>query len=227
MKSFFKKAVTRGLTASNIFSWCSITLSRHFFKLHGTLMFYIKANIIGIATAGKITAHGPVLLLRWPGSSIQIGEGVHFISSSRRATACALAFPTRLWTLGPEARIIIGPGCELSGVSITARSKTIKLGKQVLIAPNCIIMDSDFHAQWPAEKRAFSPGYEKDADVHIEDYAWIGINTIILKGVRIGRGAIIGAGSVVTRDIPDYAIACGNPAKIITLKNPPVPVAGD
>jgi acetyltransferase-like isoleucine patch superfamily enzyme len=52
-------------------------------------------------------------------------------------------------------------------------------------------------------------------DVVIDDFVWIGHNVIILPGVKIGRHAIIGAGAVVTRDIPEYAIAAGNPARVI------------
>ncbi|MCB0501084.1 MAG: hypothetical protein KDD32_00210 [Bacteroidetes bacterium] len=49
----------------------------------------------------------------------------------------------------------------------------------------------------------------------IKDKAWIGFNVIILKGVTIGEGAVVGAGSVVTKDVPDYTIVVGNPAKLI------------
>lgn len=56
---------------------------------------------------------------------------------------------------------------------------------------------------------------ENDQDVIIEDGVWIGCNVTILKGVTIGRGAVVGAGSLVTKDVPPYAIAVGNPAKVI------------
>jgi galactoside O-acetyltransferase len=55
----------------------------------------------------------------------------------------------------------------------------------------------------------------KSAPVIIKDKAWIGFNSIILKGVTIGEGSIVGAGSVVTKDVPDYAVVAGNPAKIV------------
>ena len=56
---------------------------------------------------------------------------------------------------------------------------------------------------------------ENDQDVTIEDGVWVGCNVTILKGVTIGRGAVVGAGSLVTKDIPPYSIAVGNPARVI------------
>ena len=78
-----------------------------------------------------------------------------------------------------------------------------------------IIVDSDFHAPWPVSERPLNPGLENDRPVRIGDGAWIGMHSIILKGVTIGDGAIIGAGSVVTRDIPANAVACGSPARVV------------
>lgn len=59
---------------------------------------------------------------------------------------------------------------------------------------------------------------ENDEDVVIEDGVWVGCNAIILKGVTIGRGAVVAAGAVVTKDVPPYAIAGGNPAKVIKYR---------
>ncbi|MGE4310584.1 acyltransferase [Desulfovibrio sp.] len=213
--NMLQKALNRGLTPANIISYASLQVMTRWGRFFGTLRLRCKAALLGVPVGSGVTAHGPVGLMRWPGSHITIGAGTSLISSWRRATAAALATPVRLRTFGPGARIDIGPGAQLSGTSIAARSTTISIGRQVLIAPNCIIVDSDFHAHWPPEARATEPGMEGDRPVTIGDYAWIGLNCIILKGVAIGEGAIIGAGSVVTKDVPPHTLAVGSPARVV------------
>ncbi|WP_308620480.1 acyltransferase [uncultured Desulfovibrio sp.] len=126
----------------------------------------------------------------------------------------------RLRVFGPGAVIEIGAGAQLSGTSITARSTTVRIGRQALLAPNCVIVDSDFHAPWPPEARATEPGLERDAPVTIGDHAWIGMQCIILKGVSVGEGALVGAGSVVTADIPPRCLAAGAPARVVRRLGP-------
>lgn len=213
--NIFLKAKACGLTPANIISWLAQKILNKAGIVFGTLRLRFKAKLLGVELGSYVTAHGPVGLLRWPGGIIRIGDNVAIISSWRRATASPLAFPTRLRVFGRPAAIYIGNGCQLNGTAITARSTAITLGRQVMLGPNCIIVDSDFHAPWPPEKRQTEPGYERDCAVNIGDFVWIGMNSIILKGVSIGEGAIIGAGSVVTRDIPENCLACGNPARVI------------
>ena len=57
------------------------------------------------------------------------------------------------------------------------------------------------------------------ANVIIGDYVWIGRRVIVLPGVQIGKGAVVGAGSIVSKDIPDYAVAVGNPAKVVKYRD--------
>jgi galactoside O-acetyltransferase len=111
-------------------------------------------------------------------------------------------------------------------------TKKISIGSDVLIAWGCTIMDTDSHSlHWPERSndvkdhmKSFlegKPGKYKNWDVVqkkeivIENKAWIGFNSIILKGVTIGEGAVVGAGSVVTKDVPPFTLVAGNPAKII------------
>lgn len=218
--NIFRKARQRGLTPTNVAAWASLEAMRCFGVCWGTWRLRLKARLLGVELGPGVTAHGPVGLMRWPGGSIRIGAGVSLISSWRRATAACLAWPVRLRVFGPGAAIEIGAGTQLSGTSITARSTAVRLGRQVLVAPNCVIVDSDFHAPWPPEARATEPGLERDAPVTIGDHAWIGMQSIILKGVTVGEGALVGAGSVVTSDIPPRCLAAGAPARVVRRLGP-------
>lgn len=220
MRTFLQKALARGLSPQNILSYVHIRLGNALGGWWGIARLRIKAALLGVRVGRGVTCTGPMILGRWPGSRIDIGEGASLISSARRATAATVHAPVRLRTHGPDARIILGEGVELSGTSITARSQTIRIDKHAMLAPNCIITDSDFHAQWPPERRHLDPGYEHDAPVHIGAHAWIGLNCIILKGVTIGEGAIVGAGSVVTRDVAPRTLAAGVPARFIRSLEP-------
>ncbi|AMD90928.1 acyltransferase [Desulfovibrio fairfieldensis] len=218
--NILRKALQRGLTPSNIISYVCLESMRLWGAFWGTVRLRCKAALLGVAVGPGTRAHGPVGLLRWPGGSIRIGARASLISSRRRATAASLYAPVRLRVFGPGAAIEIGEGAQLSGTSVTARSQRISIGRQVLLAPNCVIVDSDFHAPWPPEARATEPGLERDAPVSIGDYVWIGMNCLILKGVSIGEGAMIGAGSVVTRDVPPFCLAAGAPARVLRRLGP-------
>nr|WP_268998954.1 DapH/DapD/GlmU-related protein [Leptospira interrogans] len=80
-------------------------------------------------------------------------------------------------------------------------------------------MDSSFHALWPPEGRLTNPDFESDDDVVIGNNVWLGSQVIVLKGVKIGDNSVIGAGSVVTKSIPENCLAAGNPAKPIRFLN--------
>lgn len=84
----------------------------------------------------------------------------------------------------------------------------IEIGKSCSISDNVCIADSDSHVINGCVERMKAP-------VIIEDHVWIGKNVTILKGVTIGTGAVIGAGSVVTKSVPAYSIAAGNPARVV------------
>ncbi len=101
-----------------------------------------------------------------------------------------------------------------SGVGINAKihGKVI-IGKDVMMGPECIIYTSN-HAFDRTDIPMNQQGRTKEKPVIIGNDVWIGGRVIILPGVNIGNGAIIGAGSVVTKDVPDFAIVAGNPATV-------------
>lgn len=108
----------------------------------------------------------------------------------------------------------------------------IQIGNDVMFSWGCTVADNNSHSHIWSERKNDVLDWKKGLDenkigvykdwsnvkkgkVTIKDKAWIGFNCIILKGVTVGEGAIIGAGSVVTKDVPDWTIVAGNPAKII------------
>ena len=100
------------------------------------------------------------------------------------------------------------------------------IGNYCSIAPNTLFLLGGNHnyktlSTYPFRNKLINQNFidaTTRGKIIVEDDVWIGINSIILSGVKIGRGAIIGAGSVVTKDVPDYAIVAGNPARVVKYR---------
>ena len=175
----------------------------------------MRLKISNVQIGRNISTSGLMIIDIFPQSTVIFGENVTINSDSRRATASSLAFPAKIKTFSRNSKITIGDNVSLNGTSITSRSKTISIGAGTIIAPNVIIVDSDFHNPWPPDQRIYFPGNQQDKDIQIGNNCWIGMNTIILKGVTIGDNSIIGAGSVVVKNIPPNTLAAGAPAKVV------------
>ncbi|WP_275983381.1 acyltransferase [Chroococcidiopsis sp. CCMEE 29] len=106
----------------------------------------------------------------------------------------------------------IQPRCQLS-----AYKAPIQIGRGVQIAPNCAFYPYD-HGVAPSELIMKQPLQTKGGIV-IDDDAWLGFGVIVLDGVRIGKGAVVGAGAVVTHNVPDGAIAVGVPARVVNMRS--------
>lgn len=130
-----------------------------------------------------------------------------------------------LMTLGDDGRIEIGSYCFIGEGTRIWSALSISIGDRVLISHYVNIFDNITHPLDPKLrhlqfKDIVTSGNLKSIDLEeeevvIENDAWIGCMSIILKGVTIGEGAVVGAGSVVTKDVPPYTVVGGNPAKII------------
>ncbi len=128
--------------------------------------------------------------------------------------------------LSRDANVSIGDYCSI-GIDTKIWSQlSIRIGNYVLIAHRVDIIDSNSHSlDWRDRREdardVFERGVALDvtrvpaAPIVIEDDVWIGAKSIILKGVHIGRGAIVAAGAVVTRDVPSFTLVAGNPARVI------------
>ncbi len=112
--------------------------------------------------------------------------------------------------------LIIKDNVGISSTSIICQKK-IEIGNNVKIGGNTVIYDTDFHSLNYEVRRNFSDDllHANSTEVEIEDDVFIGAHCIVLKGVKIGRGSIVAAGSVVSKSIPPFEIWGGNPAKFI------------
>ncbi|WP_284653605.1 acyltransferase [Flavobacterium terrisoli] len=119
---------------------------------------------------------------------------------------------TYLEARNPDSEIVIGDNVSINnGFSAVAFSK-ITIQNDVLIGVNCAVIDNDGH-HLDADKR--NEGQPKSEAVLIGENVFLGDNVTILKGAVIGKNTVIGNGSIVTGNIPDNAIAAGNPARVI------------
>jgi acetyltransferase-like isoleucine patch superfamily enzyme len=129
------------------------------------------------------------------------------------------------FALGEEGRVAIGDYCYFTNAVLLCELE-LRVGSYVVIGWNATLADTDFHPLAPAERVAdavaCSPlgrGRRRPEvarrPVVIEDDVWIGPNAAVLKGVRVGAGAFIEPGAVVTRDVPPRARVAGNPAQVV------------
>jgi acetyltransferase-like isoleucine patch superfamily enzyme len=119
--------------------------------------------------------------------------------------------PCMVSAIGSVARVVIGDHSGFSGTVICAADEIV-IGDNVLCGSNVTIVDADWHGLDPAARRG---NVGATAPVRIEDDVFLGLGAVVLKGVTIGHGSVVGAGSVVTRSIPPLSVAAGNPARVI------------
>jgi acetyltransferase-like isoleucine patch superfamily enzyme len=136
---------------------------------------------------------------------ISLGEGV-----ALDAGVILLAFGPRL----SHPRITIGPSTYVNRGTMFDASLRITVGSDVMIGPYTYVTDHD-HGMMKGTRVADAPLVE--AEVTIDDGAWLGAGVTVLKGVSIGKGAMVGAGAVVTRDVPAGARVAGTPARVIGI----------
>lgn len=169
-----------------------------------------------------VTARIRALGLRWRGakldSKVSVGPNCRCwmprgIAMGERAT---LEGDVWLKLVAPQARLDVGAftffgqGCH---VNVLDR---VVIGAHCLFGPRCVIVDHN-HGLDPARRIDEQPCIAKP--IRIGKDVWCGAGAVILPGVSIGDGAVVGAQSVVTRDVPPMAVVAGNPARLIRMRN--------
>ena len=175
-----------------------ITKAWYLFLLHikakKQRIYYGKAlrgNRIVISNKGKIVLGDNVSLNSFPNGDL---------------------YRTGLITYFNDAEIIIGNNCNLNGTMIHCNT-SVKIGNYCMFGPGTKIVDNDSHRISIDISERRKPPVSKP--INIGNNVWIGMNSLILKGVKIGENSIIAAQSVVTKVVPDNVLVGGNPAKII------------
>ena len=155
---------------------------------------------------------GRPIIQKHRGSRIEAGRGL-VLRSWVRSNPLAPTHPVVLATRSADAEIVMGEECGFTGATIVAASR-ITMGDRVQVGGNAQVVDTDFHPLTPEGRAAdFNAGSTRP--IVIEDDVFIGMNALILKGVTLGTGCVVGAGSVVSRDVPPRTIVAGNPAKVV------------
>lgn len=124
------------------------------------------------------------------------------------------------WLISDGGKIIVGDNTIINKNTIIRSMKLVKIGKYCDIASDCAIQDHNSRSLDYRERRKYmlTGNFDEkvlNSSVIIGDDVWIGRRVTILKGVRIGDGAILATNAVVTKDVPSFSIAAGNPAKIV------------
>jgi acetyltransferase-like isoleucine patch superfamily enzyme len=171
---------------------------------------YFAMNRIPFDRSWRI--YGLPLIQRHRGSEIRIGKRLH-MRNWFGSNPLGVNHKSILATWSADSAIHLGDDVRMSGATICA-SEEIRIGSRVRIGANSTIIDTDFHPLM-AEQRNIDPKAGRSAAVVIGNDVFIGTRVIILKGTNIGDGAVIGAGSVVSGNIPAGAIAAGNPVAIL------------
>lgn len=140
-------------------------------------------------------------------------KGEHFLTTEFYMFKDSYCWVTGGFKLMSGTRTLIGPGAFLSlGSGIMNYGSEIscfyhiEIGNNVLIAPHVIIRDNDGHELC---------GGKTVGSILIKDHVWIGMRSMILKGVEIGEGAVVAAGSVVNKNVPSHCLVAGVPARVI------------
>jgi acetyltransferase-like isoleucine patch superfamily enzyme len=184
-----------------------------------TKYMYAFSSLYGIKLGSGCRFWKQPVIYMEVGSKLEIGDGCVF-RSDFDSNLIGVSNRCIISTHSPDAVIKIGSGCGFSGTSIGVKESLV-IGNNVLVGANSFITDFDWHSVNPIDRD--NAADVKARKVVIEDNVWIGLNCVILKGVHIGRNSIIGAGSVVTRNVPADSICGGNPCQVLRSISPDTP----
>jgi acetyltransferase-like isoleucine patch superfamily enzyme len=184
-------------------------------KLRGIVR---RAQSIALLATPRFEFERPPAVYGWPvlscvhGARVFIGAGLTLISEDVFSEV-GVSHACVIRALRPGARMEIGADVGMSGATVCC-AESVRIGNRVMLGADCVVADTDFHAIHSVPRRHVTENIAT-SPVVVEDDVFVGMRAIILKGVTVGRGAVVGANSVVTHDVPGYAIVAGSPARTV------------
>jgi acetyltransferase-like isoleucine patch superfamily enzyme len=176
----------------------------------------LRAKAFSLAVSGAFESFGRRTVIQLP---------VRVYGERRIALGSDVFIGSGSWLQALGAgRIDVGDGCSLAGGCVLSAATSVRLGRKVLVARNVYVSDH-IHAYGDTDRAVLEQGLTRLDPVEIGDGAWLGENVVVCPGVTIGRGAVIGANAVVRDDVPDWAVAVGVPAHVVS-RFAPVLAAG-
>ena len=192
-----------------------------FLKLiYAELLLWVEALLSSLPGMLGVIARRNWYTLRFPkGRNLYIETGCKFVCPSRISFNGTASMGERNYFNADGGNIIIGNDVAFNmGVNLnSAGGGTIDIGADCLIGPGVLMRTAD-HIFSDPNNQIRKQGHDPK-NIIIEDDCWLGANVIVLGGVRIGKGSVIGAGSIVTKNIPSMSVAVGVPAKVIKTRN--------
>lgn len=159
---------------------------------------------LGVRLGGYVWLRRVSIPRQWEGVTLEKGvcldDGVVLLCSGAK---------------GPD-KIVIRYGTYVNRYTMLDAHERIEIGRNCMIGPHCYITDANHGT---AQGAAVKDQPMETAPIFIEDEVWLGAGVIVLAGVRLGRGAVVGAGAVVTKDVPPHAVFAGVPAREIARRS--------
>jgi len=185
-------------------------IGKVFSKCH-KLTIRLRDKAFSVMISGAFARFGMNSVLQYPirlsgEDRIEIGDGVFIGANSW--------LHTQRDGENTAPALYIGSGTSVTGGCVISAVRHVVLEQGVLLARNVYISDHA-HRYGDREQPILSQGVDKIAPVLIRRGAWLGQNVVVCPGVTIGKGAVIGANSVVNRDVPDWCVAAGAPARVL------------
>jgi acetyltransferase-like isoleucine patch superfamily enzyme len=149
--------------------------------------------------------------VRWPVH----GNVLEALADGRLEIGANVLFEPGVWITAPDpARVRIGAGTFLNLGVMVAAVGVVEIGEHCMLANGCLVTDADHRFDDPDRPVPWQ-GFSSKGPTRLGANVWCGANVVVTSGVTIGERCVIGANSVVTRDIPAFSVAAGAPAKVL------------